>query len=132
MNEIEWYEYDEEGDVLDVYFVAERQSAWTIELTPNIMISIDRLRQQVVGLTFMDYSALIAPTPWGPRSFPIVGLADLPLTERNLVFTVLNNPPVQKWLDVSVVENLPDSPFSVAHLESPPSELLDSLLLEPV
>ncbi|MBE2200700.1 MAG: DUF2283 domain-containing protein [Anaerolinea sp.] len=41
MNQTEWYEYDEEGDVLDVYF-ADRRQAWTIELTPNIMIAIDR------------------------------------------------------------------------------------------
>jgi hypothetical protein len=95
MNEIEWSEYDEEGDVLDVYFVEERRPAWTIELTPNIMIRIDRNSRQPVGLTFLDYSELANPTPWGPRSFPITGLADLPLTERELVFAVLNSPPIQ-------------------------------------
>lgn len=130
MNQVEWYEYDEEGDVLDVYFVSERQPAWTIELTPNIMISINRAAQQAVGLTFMDYTALVEPTLWGRRSFPIIGLADLPLSERNLVFAILNSAPVEKWLDVSIVENLPDSPFSVAHLEAPPPELLQALPLE--
>ena len=35
----EWYEYDEEGDVLDVYF-GERRAAWTIELTPNILTHV--------------------------------------------------------------------------------------------
>jgi hypothetical protein len=127
MNEIEWYEYDEEGDVLDVYFVAERRPAWTIELTPNIMISIDRLRQQVVGLTFLDYTALVEPTLWGRRSFPVTGLADLPIEEQKLIFTILNHPSVRAWIDVSVVENLPDSPFNVAHLESPPPGLLTIL-----
>lgn len=130
MKDIEWYEYDEDGDVLDVYFVAKRQPAWTIELTPNIMISIDRLRQQVVGLTFLDYTALIEPTLQGRRSFPVTGLANLPIEEQELVFTILNHPSVQAWLDISVVENLPDSPFTVTHLESPPPELLSILPAE--
>jgi hypothetical protein len=130
MNDMEWYEYDEEGDVLDVYFVAERRPAWTIELTPNIMISIDRMRQEIVGLTFLDCTALIEPTLWGRRSFPITGLANLPIEEQELLFTVLSHPSVQAWLDISVVENLPDSPFTVAHLESPPPELLAVLPIE--
>ncbi len=123
----EWYEYDEEGDVLDVYFTEERRTAWTIELTPNIMISIDRATRQVVGLTFMDYTELIRPTTWGPRSFPIIGLADLPLPEQDLVFAILNMSSVKKWLDVSVVQNLPDSPFTITHLEPPPPQLLSAM-----
>jgi len=115
----EWYGYDEEGDVLDVYF-GERRPAWTIELTPNILLSIDRAAQQVVSLTFLDYTELIRYTEWGPRSFPITGLAGLPFVERDLVLQVLNSPPVNRWLDVSSVQTLPDSPFAVTHLQPPP------------
>lgn len=122
MKETEWVEYDEEGDVLDVYF-ADKRRAWTIELTPNIMIAIDRERREVVRLTFLDYTELIRPTAWGARSFPITGLANLPLPEHDLVLTLLNSPLVGRWLDVSSVQNLPDSPFAVAHLEAPPSKV---------
>ena len=115
----EWYEYDKEGDVLDVYFGAKRP-AWTIELTPNIMISVDRANQQAVSLTLIDYTELVRPTIWGARSFPITGLADLPIEERDLVLTILNSPPVNSWLDMSAVQMLPDSPFAVTHLEPPP------------
>jgi len=93
----EQYEYDQEGDVLDVYF-EQKRPAWTIELTPNIMISIDRHLQQAVSLTFLDYTELIRPTAWGFRSFPISGLAELPLVERDLVIRILNSPPVNRWL----------------------------------
>lgn len=127
MKEIEWYEYDEEGDVLDVYFVAGRKPAWTIELTPNMMVGIDRVTRRVVGLTFLDYTALIEPALWGRRSFPVTGLSDLPVEEQEVVFAALNQPAIRKWLDISVVENLPDSPVTVAHLESPPPELLPVL-----
>lgn len=122
MEQTEWVEYDEEGDVLDVYFVDNRR-AWTIELTPNIMIAIDREKREVVRLTFLDYTELIRQTSWGARSFPITGLANLPLPECDLVLMLLNSALVTKWLDVSSVQNLPDSPFAVAHLEAPPSKV---------
>jgi hypothetical protein len=118
----EWYEYDPEGDVLDVYF-DEKQPAWTIELTPNIMISIDRTTKRAIRLTFMDYTELIRPSEWGVQSFPITGLADLPMLERNLVLSILNSTPVNRWLDVSAVQTLPDSPFAVTHLAPPLQEL---------
>jgi len=118
----EWYEYDREGDVLDVYF-DEKRPAWTIELTPNILISIDRTTRRAIRLTLMDYTELIRPSDWGVRSFPITGLADLPLPERDLVVAILNSAPVNRWLDVSAVQMLPDSPFAVMHLAPPLPEL---------
>ena len=124
----EYYEYDAEGEVLDVYF-SEKRPAWTIELTPNIMLSIDRTLRQAVSLTLLDYTELIRPTDWGLRSFPITGLADLPIPERNLVIEILNSPPVNHWLDVSDVQTLPDSPFAVTHVEPPP-RALEALVLE--
>ncbi|MBU4225344.1 MAG: DUF2283 domain-containing protein [Chloroflexi bacterium] len=115
----ELYEYDETGDVLDVYF-GEKRAAWTIELTDNITISIDRPARKAVSLSFMDFSELIRPTAWGPRSFPLTGLADLPAAEREMVIDILTSPPVNAWLDVSAVQALPDSPFAVTHLHLPP------------
>ncbi len=119
----EYYEYDEEGDVLDVYF-GEKRPAWTIELTDHIMLSLDRQTGQVVALSFLDFTELIHPTPLGPRSFLLTGLADLPLTERDAVIKALTTPPVNTWLDVSAVESLPDSPFAVTHLQTPPLQVL--------
>lgn len=121
------YEYDQEGDVLDVYFTdtqfIQRHPVWTIELTPNIMISIDRSAHQPVQLTLIDYSLLTRLEDGGPHSFPITCLADLPKAERQLVLTLLNSPPVNRWLDISTVQLLPDSPFTVTHLEPPPQAL---------
>lgn len=120
------FEYDAESDVLDVYFT-DRRPAWTIELTDNMLIAIDREAAAAVSLCFLDISELIRPTLFGPRSFPITGLADLPIRERDLVLSILHSPPVNAWLDVSAVQSLPDSPFAVAHLERPPQEVLDLL-----
>ena len=119
----EAYEYDPEGDVLEVYF-GEKRKAWTIELTDNISISIDRETRRAVGLSLLDFTELIKRTPLGPRSFPLTGLADLPLAERDLVIQVLTTLPVNTWLDVSAVQTLPDSPFVVTHLQTPPREAM--------
>ncbi len=109
--------------MLDVYF-GENRPAWTIELTGNIMVSIDRLTGQAVALSFLDFTELIRPTPLGARSFPLTGLADLPLVERDLVVKALTTPPINAWLDVSAVQTLPDSPFAVTHLQTSPPEVL--------
>lgn len=122
--DIEQYEYDKLGDVLDVYFTeaqfSQRPPVWTIELTPNIMINIDRTVGQAVQLTLMDYSVLVRTTDGGPISFPITGLADLPHAERQLVLAILMTPPINQRLNISTVQLLPVSPFTVTHLEPPP------------
>lgn len=109
----EYYEYDKASDLLDVYFV-EKRAAWTIELTDHILLSLDRETQQVVSLSFLDCTELIRSTPLGPRSFPLTGLADLPHLERELVMRALTTPPVNRWLDVSVVQTMPDSPYGAS------------------
>jgi len=122
----EHYEYDETSDLLDVYF-GEKRAAWTIELTEHILLSLDRETKQVVALSFLDCTELIRPTPFGPRSYPLTGLADLPHIEQTLVMHALTTPLVNKWLDVSVVQTMPDSPFIVTHIEPAVSRTLDLL-----
>ncbi len=117
-------EYDKESDLLDVYF-GEKRAAWTIELTDHIVLSLDREAGQVVSLSFLDFTELSRPTPLGLRSFPLTELADLPHLERELVMHSLTTPPVNRWLDVSVVQTMPDSPFIVTHIEPSISQTLD-------
>ncbi len=45
------------------------------------------------------------------------------MAERDLVLEVLGREPIRHWLDVSTVEQLPDSPFAVTHLAPLLSEL---------
>jgi len=121
----ERWTYDDEGDILDVYFdgFAGELPVWTLELTDNITISIERATRRALALGFLDFKRLVRRTPFGPSSFPVTGLADLPLAERDLVLEVLGCEPVRHWLDISTVEQLPDSPFAVTHLEPLPGEL---------
>ncbi len=82
----------------------------------------------MVSLSFLDFTELIRSTPFGPMSFPLIGLADLPQAERELVIDVLTTPPVNGWLDVSVVQTMPDSPFVVTHVETSISDKYITIL----
>ena len=113
--------------MLDVHF-GDKRRVWTIELTENITIGIDRQAETALSLSFLDFFRLARRTASGPRSFPITGLAELPDSERELVLRLITSPPVNRWLDVSTVETLPDSPFAVAHLEAPAVALVERLL----
>ncbi len=77
------------------------------------------------GRAVLDFKELIRSTPYGPRSFPLTGLADLPQAECELVIQALTTPPVNAWLDVSVVQTMPDSPFVVTHVEPSISQKLN-------
>ncbi len=122
----EHYEYDKMSDLFDVYF-GEKRAAWTIELTDHIMLSLDRQTGHVVSLSFLDFTELIRSTTFGLPSFPLTGLADLPVAERDLVLHALTTPPVNRWLDISVVQTMPDSPFIVTHVASSSQHVLDRI-----
>ncbi|MCW5849273.1 MAG: DUF2283 domain-containing protein [Anaerolineae bacterium] len=116
------YDYDTEADVLEVDF-GPRRPAWTVELTDNILLSIDRTTEQPVSLTLLDYSVMIQPGPFGSLSFPLHGLDPLPASERSLVLTILTHPPVSTWLSLSSVELLPTSPLPIVHVAYVPPDL---------
>ena len=119
---IETYDYDAEADVLEVDF-GPRRPAWTVELTDNILLSIDRATEQPVSLTLLDYSVMIRPGPFGSLSFPLQRLDALPALERDLVLHSLTHPPVSTWLSLSSVELLPTSPLPVVHVAYVPPDL---------
>ena len=51
--------------------------------------------------------------------------ADLLLAEHNLVIHTLTTPSVNNWLDISVVQTMPDSPFIVTHLSTSSQQVLN-------
>ncbi len=109
------YEYDPEADVLDIYF-AENRRAWTIELTDNILLGIDKATRQPISLTLLDFTVLTKPAGAGPQSFPLTGLGSLPSQEKELVVRVLTTPPVSDFLDVSSVVLPATLPLPITHL----------------
>ncbi|MBN1668302.1 MAG: DUF2283 domain-containing protein, partial [Anaerolineales bacterium] len=94
------FNYDELSDTLYVSFEAGTK-ATGIELNNNILLRIDKEKRKAVGITFFDFSLLAQRTDFGPRSFPLTGLAELSDELRELVVEILQSPPVKDILSLS-------------------------------
>ena len=93
--------YDEPADTLYVSF-SPGESATGIELNDHILLRVDTKQRRAIGLTLLDYSLLAQQTEMGPRSFPLSGLRRLGPGLRNLAITLLQTPPVNEYLSLSV------------------------------
>ncbi len=92
--------YDEISDTLYVSF-EPGEKATGIELNDHILLRINKRGRKAVGVTFFDYSLLAQKTEFGPRSFPLTGLAKLSEELRQLVIDIISKPPVSQFLGVS-------------------------------
>lgn len=92
--------YDEISDTLYISF-APGEQATGIELTPHILLRLNKQEHKAVGLTFLEYSLLAQKTDMGPRSFPLTGLTELSDDLRDIVLDILQRPPVSDVLLLS-------------------------------
>ncbi|MFZ5818470.1 MAG: DUF2283 domain-containing protein [Chloroflexota bacterium] len=92
--------YDETSDTLIIAFEPGKM-ATGIELNEHILLRIDKKGRKAIGITFLDYSLLAQKADYGPRSFPITGLGELPEDLRKLVVDILQSPPVSDFLVLS-------------------------------
>ena len=92
--------YDEVSDTLYVSFIPS-EHATGIELTPHILLRLNKQERKAVGLTFLEYSLLAQKTDMGPRSFPLTGLTELSEDLRDIVLEILQCPPVSELLLIS-------------------------------
>jgi uncharacterized protein YuzE len=92
--------YDEMSDALHVSFEPGAQ-ATGIELNDNILLRIDKHRRKALGITFFNYSILIQKADFGPRSFPLTGIAALSNELQEMVMEIISNSPVNEFLSLS-------------------------------
>ncbi|MDO9301616.1 MAG: DUF2283 domain-containing protein, partial [Anaerolineales bacterium] len=98
--EIRWTDYDETSDTLYISFEPDAK-ATGIELNDNILLRIDKTQRKVIGLTFLNYSILTQNADFGPRSFPLTGIAQLSNELKEIVMDVISNSPVKEILSLS-------------------------------
>jgi len=113
------YSYDEESDVLYVSFGAAGEEITGIELNENMLLRVDRAQKRAVGLTLMDFSVLVQPAEYGPRTFPLTGLHELEPEWQDLVIDLLTSPPVNQILKVASLTPSFAVPTPVATVEKP-------------
>ena len=94
------FNYDEVSDTLYISFVPG-EKATGIELTPHILLRLNKQERKAIGMTFLEYSLLAQKTEMGPRSFPLTGLSELSDDLKDIVIDVLQRPPVSDLLLLS-------------------------------
>ena len=92
--------YDQDGDILDIFF-GDNESAAGIELTEHIMLRLSRGAQRAVSLMINNFSILAEQTEYGPRSYPLNKLKNLPDDLRDLVFRLVSSPPINQFVTLS-------------------------------
>ena len=109
--------YDETSDTLYISFTPGVK-ATGIELSDHILLRINKEEHKAIGITFLNYSILIQKADFGPRSFPLTGLAKLSDETREMVMEILDKSPVKEILTLSTyTPSLSEAiPITLLHL----------------
>lgn len=118
------YSYDKEADVLYVSFAPGEKPTSAVELNPNILLRYNRAEGRAIGLTLLEFSALIQITKLGPRGFPLTGLKDIEPEWRETVIKILTSAPVSKVLRVSTYTPSRSRNVPITFVKKPPVSAL--------
>ena len=110
--------YDEASDTLYISF-APGEKATGVELNEHIVLRIDKEKRKAIGVTLLNYSVLIQQADFGPRSFPLTGLAQLSNETREIVLEILGGSPVKEFLSLSTYTPSLAEPMPITLLHLP-------------
>lgn len=80
-----------------------------------------------MSLTLRHFSILAERTLYGPRSYPLDHLDELPESLHEIVLHLLTTPPVNQFLKLSHVQLSPAQQMPVAYVEPFTSQYQDTL-----
>ncbi len=108
--------YDENEDLLDIFF-GENEPATGVELTDHILLRVNLQTGRAVSLTICHFSILTELTEYGPRSFPLDNLDELPEDLRELAIRVSMKDPVNRFLKLSHFQASPTKSVPLTYVE---------------
>jgi uncharacterized protein YuzE len=115
--------YDENADILEIFF-GENESATGVELTDHILLRLNQKTGRIVSLTFLHFSILAEQTEFGPRSYPLDKLDELPEDFRELVVHTLTAAPLNQFLKLSFFQESLTKRVPLAYVaQAPKSEI---------
>lgn len=112
--------YDESEDILEV-FLGKNESAAGVELTNHILLRLNQTTGRAVSLALLHFSILVERTEYGPRSYPLNNLKELPEALRGWVVRALTTSPVDEFLKLSYFQASPTKRVPFTYVE--PSHL---------
>jgi hypothetical protein len=109
--------YEAESDELNIYF-GENRKATGVQLSDHILLRLDRTEGKAVSLSLIDFSLLTRETRYGPPSFRLDGLDELPDDLRELTLELITTPPVSYFLQVGAFyASLHQPPVPISYIE---------------
>ena len=115
---------DQEADILEIFF-GENEPATGVELTDHIILRLNKKTKRAMSLTLLDFSILAERTEYGPRSYPLDKLDELPEDLRELVLQLVTSMPVSQFLKVSHFQASPTERVPLTYVESQPAMSAD-------
>lgn len=92
--------YDEEGDILYLKF-SDKPAEGSVTIVEDvILLRFNRRDREAVGLTFIAFSHLLPSVGDSAPPFTLERLSALPDHLRQLVWDIINRPPVTEYLRV--------------------------------
>ncbi len=111
--------YDQEADILDIFF-GENEPATGVELTDQILLRLNQKTKRAISLMVLDFSILTERTEYGPRSYPLDKLDELPEDMQELVLQLVTTLPVSQFLKVSHFQVSATERVPLTYVESQP------------
>ena len=110
--------YDQEADILEIFF-GTNEPATGIDLTDHIVLRLNQETKRAVSLMLIDFSILTEKTEYGPRSYPLDHLNELPNALREIVLDLVTSAPVNQFLKVSHFQASPTERVPLTYVETP-------------
>jgi hypothetical protein len=111
--------YDQEADILEIFF-GENEPATGVELTDHIILRLNRQTRRAISLMLLHFSILTERTEYGPRSYPLNKLNEVPKDLRELVVRLITSLPVSQFLKLSYFQTSPTKQMPFTFVESQP------------
>ena len=112
--------YDQEADILEIFF-GTNEPATGVDLTDHIVLRLNQETKRAVSLMLIDFSILTEKTEYGPRSYPLDHLNELPDALREIVLQLVTSAPVNQFLKVSHFQASPTERVPLTYVETPPA-----------
>jgi len=93
---IAWYEYDRDGDVLEIIF-HPGEATVAVELTESIILRFDWEAVEPLSLSFISFSKLLPANPYGEMHFQLLQ-DEWPDEVRKKIWPMLQRAPLSDFL----------------------------------
>jgi len=112
--------YDREADILEIFF-GQNEPATGVELTDHILLRLNSQTRRAISITVLHFSILTEHTEYGPRSYPLDKLDEVPEDLRELALHVVTTMPVRQFLKITHFQASPTEQIPVTYVKSQPA-----------